>query len=128
MRSGNPALNENTFAQFRSYEHSTTMTIEGTATKTAILLAVVVAAASITWNRALADDALTMPLVFGGLIGGLPAPRRHGVGAALCCGARSGSCSPSGNPSGRAARSSFLLVLPREATFGARPGMDVRSS
>ena len=71
MRSGNPALNEETFAQFRGYEQASSMTIEGTATKAAILLAVVVAAASITWNRALAHDALTMPLVIGGLIGGL---------------------------------------------------------
>jgi uncharacterized YccA/Bax inhibitor family protein len=71
MRSGNPALSVKTFEDFRGYEQSTSMTIEGTATKTAILLAVVVAAASITWSRFLAQDPIVMPLMIGGLIGGL---------------------------------------------------------
>ncbi len=71
MRSGNPALSAKTFEEFRGYEQSTSMTIEGTATKTAILLAVVVAAASITWSRFLAQDPIVMPLMIGGLIGGL---------------------------------------------------------
>lgn len=71
MRSGNPALNAKTFERFGAYEDSATMTIEGTATKTALLLAIVVAGASITWNRFLAQDPLVMPLMIGGLIGGL---------------------------------------------------------
>ncbi len=71
MRSGNPALSAKTFEQFRGYEASTTMTIEGTATKTAILLAVVVAGASITWNRFLQQDPIVQPLMYGGLFGGL---------------------------------------------------------
>jgi uncharacterized YccA/Bax inhibitor family protein len=71
MRSGNPALSAKTFEDFRGYEQSTSMTIEGTATKTAILLAVVVAAASITWSRYLANAPIVMPLMIGGLIGGL---------------------------------------------------------
>jgi uncharacterized YccA/Bax inhibitor family protein len=71
MRSGNPALSAKTFEDFRGYEQSTSMTIEGTATKTAILLAVVVAAASITWSRYLAQDPIVMPLMIGGLIAGL---------------------------------------------------------
>jgi len=70
MRSGNPALNAKAFERFDVYEQSSTMTIEGTATKTAILLAVVVTAASITWNQFLRGNPVVMPLLFGGLVVG----------------------------------------------------------
>jgi len=70
MRSGNPALNARAFERFDVYEQSSTMTIEGTATKTAILLAVVVTAASITWNQFQQQNPTAMPLLAGGAIVG----------------------------------------------------------
>ncbi|MFP6765192.1 MAG: Bax inhibitor-1/YccA family protein [Planctomycetaceae bacterium] len=70
MRSGNPALNAKAFERFDVYEQSSTMTIEGTATKTAILLAVVVTAAWFTWNQSLQQNPIAGPLMFGGAIVG----------------------------------------------------------
>lgn len=71
MRSGNPALNEKSFQGFAVYEPSAAMTIQGTVTKTALLLAVVVAAASVTWNLFLQQNPIVSALMFGGLIVGL---------------------------------------------------------
>lgn len=76
MRSGNPVLNEKSFERYDIYESAATMTVEGTATKTGMLLLLVVAAAAVTWNMVNPAapgmvSPLTMPLVFGGAISGL---------------------------------------------------------
>lgn len=71
MRSGNPALNQNTFEGLRT-ENSEAMTINGTVNKTAMLLAIVVICALYTWSKVQSIDgaASAMPLILGGLIGG----------------------------------------------------------
>lgn len=71
MRSGNPALNQNTFGGLRT-ENSEAMTINGTVNKTAMLLAIVVICALYTWSKVQSIDgaASAMPLILGGLIGG----------------------------------------------------------
>lgn len=54
MRTGNPALNDNVFANAArdfGQSQSTTMTLEGTVLKTGVLLAVLVGAASYTWAQ-----------------------------------------------------------------------------
>lgn len=71
MRTGNPALNSTSFEGFSAYESSTTMTVQGTATKTALLLAVVVAAASVTWSQFIKQNPIVPTLMMGGLIVGL---------------------------------------------------------
>jgi len=74
MRTGNPALNEKTFQNF---DHSlaasgaATMTLRGTATKTMVGLAIIVAAGAFTWNLVFQGNPLAMPLTFGGAIVGL---------------------------------------------------------
>lgn len=71
MRSGNPALTAQSFEGLGVYEASRAMTIQGTATKTALLLAVVVASASITWNQFLQGNPVVQGLMIGGMIVGL---------------------------------------------------------
>ncbi|MCA8997520.1 MAG: Bax inhibitor-1/YccA family protein [Planctomycetaceae bacterium] len=78
MRSGNPALNDKTFDQFDNYyaqdgavERANVMTLEGTATKTCILLFLVVGGAFFTWNQFNANPAAAMPWMIGGAISGL---------------------------------------------------------
>jgi uncharacterized YccA/Bax inhibitor family protein len=80
MRSGNPALNQNTFLDIgtgRVVDAGNAMTLNGTVTKTAILLMLVVFSAAYTWNMvssaATAGEASPMlfPLMIGGVIGGL---------------------------------------------------------
>lgn len=74
MRSGNPTLNSSTFDMFRgeSYEASNSMTIQGAATKTLILLGLCTGMASITWGM-VGGQAIdqAMPWMIGGIIGGL---------------------------------------------------------
>lgn len=75
MRTGNPALNEKTFEPFynEAAGAANTMTIQGTAWKTLILLGLCTGAAGFTWNRVAVDQdfATAMPFVLGGAIGGL---------------------------------------------------------
>ena len=72
MRTANPALGEKTFADIpRAFETREAMTIEGTVFKTFILLALVVAAAAVTWTMVGSANALVGPLAIGGAIGGL---------------------------------------------------------
>jgi uncharacterized YccA/Bax inhibitor family protein len=90
MRTSNPALNEDVFANSaREYGQSTTMTLEGTAMKTGVLLAVLLAGVVYTWiqtgaaapalaARAAAPGAAGMPIpqnaimyMAAGAIGGL---------------------------------------------------------
>ncbi|MDJ0765361.1 MAG: Bax inhibitor-1/YccA family protein [Myxococcota bacterium] len=76
MRTANPALNKNTFKNFAGTRTETSMTIQGTATKTFMLLGLLVFAATWTWRRAMdgvegaGDFSAVMPLVLGGAIGG----------------------------------------------------------
>ena len=50
MRTANPVLNERTFTRMGAMAGSDVMTIQGTVTKTAIMLFLVVISASYTWN------------------------------------------------------------------------------
>jgi uncharacterized YccA/Bax inhibitor family protein len=87
MRSGNPALNENTFQDLGAYSEtgvnwvggtaarSATMTIQGTAQKTFILLLIAFVTAGFTWMQVMnaggANFAAAAPWVLGGAIVGL---------------------------------------------------------
>ena len=54
LRSGNPALNKNTFAQLAQASEST-MTIGGTVNKTFLSLLLLLATAIYTWNLPVGD-------------------------------------------------------------------------
>ncbi len=80
-RSGNPALNAETFSKSAQSSSITsgiqamssqTMTLEGTVNKTGILLALVVLSASWTWNMFFESGsaAAVMPIAIGGAIAG----------------------------------------------------------
>jgi len=87
MRTGNPALNANTFENFGVFRRDTAaapaggMTINGTAQKTFFLLMLAFGAACFTWSRSFrlveADPSAAIgavaPFVFGGAIVGLVA-------------------------------------------------------
>lgn len=74
FKSSNPALNANNYS--KSYGQmqsaSTSMTMDGTVNKTAILLALVILAAVYPWYQisTLGNMKLGMPLMIGGFIGG----------------------------------------------------------
>lgn len=74
MRASNPVLNEHTFEVpygSHTYPVSGTMTVEGTINKTLFLLALVVMAASVTWNLTAARPMeAVVPWVWGGVLGG----------------------------------------------------------
>lgn len=83
MRTGNPTLNDKTFENFGVYRRdiaaeqapADVMTINGTAQKTMILLALALCSACFTWSRTFsgleANPAAAMPWAFGGLIVGV---------------------------------------------------------
>ncbi len=73
MRTANPALNANTFANVRSFTATDPMTIQGTVNKTGFLLLLLVVAAAYVWNlfTKAADPAAIMPYMWIGTIGGL---------------------------------------------------------
>jgi uncharacterized YccA/Bax inhibitor family protein len=92
MRSGNPTLNAETFAPYEmtAGPATTTMTVQGAATKTLILLGLCVGSACFTWSSVLANAPAAMPWIWGGAIGGLVfalitsfAPRAAGITAPL---------------------------------------------
>jgi uncharacterized YccA/Bax inhibitor family protein len=68
MRTGNPALNANTFEQFHqeSYAPSQAMTVQGTATKTLILLGLCVGTSCFTWSMVGQNPAQAIPWMIGG--------------------------------------------------------------
>ena len=80
MRTGNPTLNDKTFENFGVYRRdvaadqpvAATMTINGTAQKTAFLLTLAMGAACFTWSRTFsavqANPAAAMPWAIGGLV------------------------------------------------------------
>lgn len=79
LRSGNPVMGEKTWENFERSGHfdhlpdTRRMTIEGTATKTGILLALATLSAGFTWNMILQPGGAqsAMSWAIGGLIGGL---------------------------------------------------------
>ncbi|MBI3323332.1 MAG: Bax inhibitor-1/YccA family protein [Candidatus Omnitrophica bacterium] len=68
MRTANPALAESTFSEPRAASAAEAMTIQGTVQKTALLLAVLVAACGWTWSR---PDTFLGPRLVGLIIAGL---------------------------------------------------------
>lgn len=72
MRTANPALNEKTFSNFMAAAGSRTMSVQGTAVKTAILLAIAATTAVFTWQKTQASQNLqaVVPWVLLGAIGG----------------------------------------------------------
>ncbi len=72
MRTSNPALTPETFTRIGSGSISTPMTIQGTVTKTGMLLVIVLACASIPWNMLAStqNPAAIYPWMIGGMIGG----------------------------------------------------------
>ena len=76
MRSGNPALNKNTFLDAASGNLSThggdVMTLNGTVNKTGLLLVLVLVGAIFSWSRFTGEGSLPamMPLVLIGALGG----------------------------------------------------------
>jgi len=73
MNSGNPVLTEKAFQGFDVHElaDSNVMTVKGTANKTTMLLVLVVIAAMSTWYLFTQQNPIVMPLMWGGMIGGL---------------------------------------------------------
>lgn len=72
MRSGNPVLTHDAFRiEAPVAARSTTMTIQGTVAKTAILLAITVAAAAVSWIHVERAPELLRPYMIGGGIAGL---------------------------------------------------------
>lgn len=70
LRSGNPLISDRTFAQPDA--GSGVMTVQGTATKTLVLLLLAVAGAATIWDRAITDPQSSVVSIgmWGGLIGG----------------------------------------------------------
>lgn len=75
FKTGNPALNQDTFAEVQPEvisETNNVMTLDGTAVKTAILLLLLIASAAFTWNLYFAANlALVGTLFWVGTLGGL---------------------------------------------------------
>jgi uncharacterized YccA/Bax inhibitor family protein len=69
FRSGNPALNADTFTRVRPMGAADAMTLGGTVNKTALSLGILLVAASVVWNRG-ADDPALGAFVMGGILGG----------------------------------------------------------
>lgn len=71
MRTGNPVLGETTFSEVRA-ANGATMTLQGTAQKTLLLLALAVVGASMLWSQVLAGDlAGAGPWALGGMLASL---------------------------------------------------------
>ena len=72
MRTANPALKDDVFAASRATASEPAMTLQGTASKSLLLLILAVFAASFTWNAvATGNFGIVMPAVLVGGIGGL---------------------------------------------------------
>ncbi|MFA6985589.1 MAG: Bax inhibitor-1/YccA family protein, partial [Arenimonas sp.] len=76
MRSGNPALNDNTFLDIgsgRVVDSNQSMTLNGTVNKTGLLLLLIMISASYAWSRFTGPESASaiMPLLLIGAIGGL---------------------------------------------------------
>lgn len=72
MRTANPALNGGTFEGFETVAADNAMTLQGTVTKTGVLLLGVVLTAGFTWTMFYQQGAQAVyPWIIGGAIGGL---------------------------------------------------------
>lgn len=74
MRTANPALNSNTFENYRlTVERAEVMSIQGTVNRAALLFLLTLIAASWTWTLyfTTASTEAVMPWMIGGAIGGL---------------------------------------------------------
>jgi len=73
MRTSNPALNQNTFAELaHARSMGATMTVQGAINKTGFLVLLLFAAAAYTWHiYSTGGVAAVQPWMIGGLIGGL---------------------------------------------------------
>ena len=74
MRTNNPAFNDRVLSGLtRAYTGADVMTVNGTITKSVILLFLIILTAGWTWNMYLTsnDPSRVMPWMIGGLIGGL---------------------------------------------------------
>jgi uncharacterized YccA/Bax inhibitor family protein len=69
MRTSNPALTNQVFQA--DYGSTSTMTLNGTVVKTAVLLGIAVATASISWMEVANGGPLARTYLFAGMIGGL---------------------------------------------------------
>lgn len=67
MRTGNPTLNAKTFSSFSVYDEAKAMTVQGTANKSFILLALVLFTSVWAWSNPIQ----AMPLLFPAIIGGV---------------------------------------------------------
>jgi uncharacterized YccA/Bax inhibitor family protein len=71
MRTSNPALKENTFSNLRAAAGEPAMTLQGTATKSFVLLLLTIFAASFTWNAVASGNVgILMPATLVGGLGG----------------------------------------------------------
>jgi len=71
MRSANPVLNKNTFANLTPGASHEYMTINGTVNKSFLFLILLLITAFYSWNEFLSGNALAMGFIWGGAIGGL---------------------------------------------------------
>ncbi|HUQ84340.1 MAG TPA: Bax inhibitor-1/YccA family protein [Gemmatimonadaceae bacterium] len=72
MRTSNPALKENTFTGTRAAAGEPAMTLQGTATKSLVLILLTVFSASFTWNAVASGNVgILLPATLVGGIGGL---------------------------------------------------------
>ncbi len=75
MHSGNPTLRADTFSQFDAVDNNTTMTLQGTINKTAMMLVLcAISAGFMWWYAAQAATGLTDPQAQGAAILGVAAP------------------------------------------------------
>ena len=65
MRSGNPALNRNTFSNTRTVSGDQAMTIDGTVNKTSLCLLLLMTTAIYTWNNPELSAVLFFPIIIG---------------------------------------------------------------
>ncbi len=65
MRSGNPALNKNTFLNTKAVSGDEVMTIDGTVNKTSLCLLLLMTTAIYTWNNPELSAMLFFPIIIG---------------------------------------------------------------
>ena len=65
MRSGNPALNRNTFSNTGTVSGNQAMTIDGTVNKTSLCLLLLMTSAIYTWNNPELSAVLFFPIIIG---------------------------------------------------------------
>ena len=72
MRTSNPAMKDAIFTRERAAAHEAPMTLEGTTTKSLLLIGLVVFSASFTWTQVLGGNVgIVVPAMVVGLLGGL---------------------------------------------------------